>query len=284
MTHAPLWMLCVALLLASGPAQAQVFEPTDEAIEAPAEALPEDATSRRIQYDTYRTLSGAEYDRLQRETGFDGGELLDCVAEEEPGRRERMVTRVLLYSLFVEQDGTFRIEYRGDEENDADPDDDQSVQECIEEKLAEQQEGEDATMEPAPEEFRGGRYTWTWYSDNYHSQRIKRHGEIIGLYTLSGVSLGVGIGALVAAGNEGDRSDQDIQSEEVQQAESGRSREQRFRRAGWTMIGVSTVAFIGADILLVRNRRIERDENPWWASTAPVGPQGSLGFSYATRF
>ena len=255
---------------------APVFAPATPEPAAPA-AEPAPAASVAADDLTYRALSRNEFARLERETGLNASAFLSCVESGSAGRRERLVSASMALEVFVEADGSLRVMYRGGEEADATPDNDESVQDCVDTAL------EGQGTEAASDELRSASFAMSAYSDNFASQRTQRQGEIIGLYTLSGVSLGLGIGSLIAAGGESG-GDDEFQSERVADASSSRSREQRFRRAGWTMIGVSTAAFIGAEVLYIRNKRIERDENPWWASTVPVGPNGSLGLNYATRF
>ena len=169
--------------------------------------------------------------------------------------------------VFVEADGSLRVMYRGGEEADATPDNDESVQDCVDTAL------EGQGTEAASDELRSASFAMSAYSDNFASQRTQRQGEIIGLYTLSGVSLGLGIGSLIAAGGESG-GDDEFQSERVADASSSRSREQLPSR-GLDDDRVSTAAFIGAEVLYIRNKRIERDENPGgrapcpWARTAP---------------
>ena len=255
---------------------APVFAPATPEPAAPA-AEPAPAASVAADDLTYRALSRNEFARLERETGLNASAFLSCVESGSAGRRERLVSASMALEVFVEADGSLRVMYRGGEEADATPDNDESVQDCVDTAL------EGQGTEAASDELRSASFAMSAYRDNFASQRTQRQGEIIGLYTLSGVSLGLGIGSLIAAGGESG-GDDEFQSERVADASSSRSREQRFRRAGWTMIGVSTAAFIGAEVLYIRNKRIERDENPWWASTVPVGPNGSLGLNYATRF
>lgn len=263
-----------SMLLASAPAWAtDVAQATGTAAET---------SPTRLQYDSYRTLSGAQYREFERLSDYDSSPLLACVEDEgeDFGRRERGVTQYLPFRVIIDEAGALTVRYEGDGENDATPDDDETIQDCIDE-IVEGQEIEDV-----PEQFWGSTYRWTYWNDNYLTQRRKRHSEIIALYTLSAVSLGTGIGALVAAGNDRDEASERANVSLDGPTGSGNAlndRADRFRIAGWTMIGVSAVSFIGADILLIRNRRIERAENPYFAAS-PVGPGGSLGLSFSGRF
>ncbi|MFT6629048.1 MAG: hypothetical protein ACJA1R_002322 [Flavobacteriales bacterium] len=243
---------------------------------APAWAQEGSTTTPGPQLDSYRSLSGAEFRALERVSGFDAGDLLGCVEGAELGRRETWIEQRVPFIVLVDGEGVLTVRYTGEEDVDATPDDDESVQGCMDEKVEEQE------LEPLDDDrFTLSNYSWIWYDATYASMRRHRHSEIIALYTLSGVSLGTGIGALVAAGNDNSSAGSGNDGSDFSSSRSDRSR--RFKRAGWTMIGVSAVSFIAADILLIQNRRIERRENPYWAA-APVGPDASLGFSLSTRF
>ena len=227
-----------------------------------------------------RSLDPTESRTLERLVDFETGALMACVVTTETGRRERAVTQRMPFMVTVDAEGVLAVRYTGEEDNDATPDDGKTVQECVDAIVA--------TLEydDVPQAYRSSRYSWSLYNDTYLTQRRKRHSEIIALYTLSAVSLGSGIGALVAAGNDRD----DAAAPSVTSLDAGEvdrntfdERADRFRIAGWTMIGVSAASFIGADILLIRNRRIERNENPYFAAS-PVGPNGSLGLSFSGRF
>lgn len=228
----------------------------------------------------YRPLTSTEARSLERLVNFNRSAVLGCVESAEVGRRERAVTQRMPFMITLDGEGVFGVRFTGEEEIDATPDDGKTVQECVDTIV------EGLEYEEVPAEYRNSRYSWIIYDDTYFTQRRKRHSEIIALYTLSAVSLGSGIGALVAAGN--DREDADEPSTTSLDAgavdrNTFDERADRFRIAGWTMIGVSAASFIGADILLIRNRRIERNENPYFAAS-PVGPNGSLGLSFSGRF
>ncbi len=260
-----------SMLLTTVPAWAtDVAQATD----APA------APTTSLQFDNYRTMSGSEYRDFARHHDIDLGSFMSCVDSTETGRRERAVTARMPLVVQVDGEGVVSVRYTGEEDNDATPDDDETVQDCVDGKV------EGAEWEPVEEQFHLSQYSWIYYDDNYFTQRRKRHSEIIALYTLSAVSLGTGIGALVAAGNDRDDASDDSDFS-LQAGDPDRSslneRADRFRIAGWTMIGVSAVSFIGADILLIRNRRIEQAENPYFAAS-PVGPGGTLGLSFSGRF
>ncbi len=266
-------LLALAVLaLAAAPALAQEVDaaaPTDElsgAEDVDAETEGADAPAHTER--TYRYISSSEWRRLDAMIDFDQAVMSGCTEAAESGPRERAVTNITRYRFFVWEDG-YEILYTGDDDLDGE------IQTCLEEEL------EELELDDPPAEFAGSAFNWTVYEDTYYTQRRKRHAEIIALYTLSGVSLATGVGSLVAANREA--NDADEQPGSAIGMQNREDREDRFRRAGWSLIGISIASAIGGDILFFRNRAIERDENPM-LGVAPVSPTGGLGLTLSSRF
>lgn len=234
----------------------------------PAPAPPGDSTAYR-----YQTLD--EQLAIDALSGFNHGALLDCrdgVDDDDIGRRERMVTNHVPYTLFVLDDGTLTARYEGGDDPDGE------IQECMLEEIG------DMDLEPVPAELTQTRAGLHIYDDNYYDRRRQRHAEIIALYTLSGVAGGVAIGSFVAARAD----DRELENRDTFTASGpGRARLEdrpdRFRAAGWSMVGVSVVSFVAGTMLHTRNREIESNENPVLVFS-PGSPTGDLGFTFSSRF
>lgn len=241
----------------------------------------------------YRFLTRLEFERFEEETGFDATSLMSCREADSAGRRERMVTNRLPLDITITQDGDVVVEYTGeDDELSADDEDDAgdegssegdgedlSVQGCIDDKL------EEMELDEVPGDLRGSRYRYTYYDSTYFARRRTRHGEITALYTLSGVSAAVAVGSLVAARHD-DAEREEILStvpEDSYQYENVSNRALRFRRVGWSMVGVSVASFVGATLLHRSNRDIEGRENPILV-LSPGSPTGDLGFTLSGQF
>ena len=279
----------VAFLLAS-PAFAGGLEPAaaaaDELAEldgvvaqADDEDDDEEQTPLPPEAANYRNLNRAAYDQLLYSTGFDADALAACGEETDVRIRERSVTRRVPFTLYVLPDGGLRAEYTGEEAED---DDEATIAECVGDAMA------DMELNDAPEELRESKYRYIWYDANFYPRRRTRHAEIISLYTLSGVSAAVGVGAFIAARN--DEADAEerlaavVDGEDMTVAQTNASeRPDRFRAAGFAMVGVSVASFVGATLLQTANRNIERRENPVLVFS-PGSPTGDLGFTLSSQF
>ncbi len=259
------WSVLVLALLAAAPALAS-DDSDDETETVPAPAPPADDSA-------YRFLSYPEIVELERTLDFDAGALADCRDEnEDVRRRERTVTNRLPYTLYVLADGTLTARYTGDDDADGE------IQECLLEEIG------DMELEPADASLANARFRTVGYEHNYYDRRRTRHAEVIALYTLSGVAGAVAIGSFVAA---------DADSREFEERSQGSSpsaglarledRPDRFRAAGFAMVGVSVVSFVTGTLLNSANRRIENAENPVLV-LSPGSPTGDLGFTFSSRF
>lgn len=234
--------------------------------DAPARVLPESALQGRF-------LQDVEFTRFTVETGFDVDALTSCRdADVEAGRRQRVVTNTVPFTLFVLEDGSVYVRYDGDDDEDGE------IQECLLEKL------DDMELGTAPDSMAGSRYRHMWYDSTFRPQRRMRHGEIIALYTLSGVSAGVAIGSFVAARADDREADERVVGVAGSPAVTHiEQRPDRFRAAGWSMLGVSLASFVGGTLLYTSNRDIENRENPVLV-VSPGSPTGGLGFTLSGRF
>jgi hypothetical protein len=220
----------------------------------------------------YRFLSREEFLSFEEVTGFDGDEFLSCRDGDTEGRRARLVSNRVPLEITLTSGGDLLVRY-------TDEDEDGSIQECVDETLA------DMELEETPAELVGSRYRYIFYDDNYYSRRRMRHGEIVALYTLSGVSAGVAIGSFIAARND-DAEREEILSTVVEDSydyDNVSNRALRFRRAGWSMVGLSVASFVGATLLYSGNRDIEGRENPVLV-LSPGSPTGDLGFTLSGQF
>ena len=235
----------------------------------------------------YRFLTRTEFRRFEEETGFDGMSYLACRDADDARNRQRLVTNRIQLDITLTSDGEVQVVYAGDDGDaaaaaDADADDDDdglSTQECVSETL------EDAELEETPEDLKGTRYRYTFYDHNYYGRRSMRHAEVVALYTLSGASAGVAVGSFIAARND-DAEREEILSTVVEDSyeyDNVSNRALRFRRAGWSMVGLSVASFVGATALYSGNRNIEGRENPVLV-LSPGSPTGDLGFTLSSQF
>ena len=249
----------------------------------------------------YRFLSRLEYERFKEETGFDVGALMSCRDPETVGRRERAVTNRVPFELRIDDEGGLVVEYLGEEndtegedaedegddsggddsegDGDAEEEEPVTIQGCIDDAL------EEMELEEISEEYFASKYRYTYYDSTYYARRRMRHGEITGLYTLSGISAAVAVGSLIAARNDDAEREEMLAtiSEESYEYENISNRALRFRRAGWSMVGVSVASFVGATLLHRANRDIESRENPILV-LSPGSPTGDLGFTLSSQF
>lgn len=234
-------------------------------LEAPALELVPDAIR-------YRFMSREEFFRFEEATGLDATEFMSCRDADDAGRRERLVTNRMPLEITVAGDGGVAIAY-------SEEDEDGEIQDCIDEAL------EDMELEDTPAEFASTRFRYIFYDDNYYARRRTRHSEVIALYTLTGVSAAVGIGSFIAARNDDAESDELLGTlrEGSPEYDNLDQRATRFRRAGWSMVGVSLVSFVGGTLLHTRNRQIENNENPVLVFS-PGSPTGDLGFTLSSQF
>jgi hypothetical protein len=236
----------------AGPANAQVASPAPDHAEA---------------FDWYE-----EIEEFADQVGLSLLPLTKCVDETEPEMRQRLVTRYAPLQVTVDDAMAVHVTYRGD-------DPDGEVQSCIDEAL------EEMELEEVPSEYAGFDCTFHSYTDNYYQRRRMRHGEIIALYTLSGVSAGIAVGSFVAARN--DESELSSRLEGVAADSPSRrnitQRADRFRTAAWAMTGVSIASFVAGTLLYSANRDIEDRENPVLAFS-PSAPGTQLGFSLSGQF
>lgn len=258
----------IATLFLASTALADDAEGTEEATEEeePLPELPSDAGD-------YRYLSRIEHEALLDATGFDPDALMGCRDEEDTRIRERAVTNRIPYTLYTLPDGGIFVQYDGDDDEDGE------IAECLLEETV------DMEASDVPEELRNGRFRYTWYESTYWPQRRMRHAEIIGLYTLSAVSAGVGVGAFVAARNDDSEMEDRLAGvpEGSPAATHIEERPDRFRAAAWSMVGISAVSFVAGTLLYTKNRDIESRENPVLVLT-PGSPTGDLGFTFSGRF
>ncbi len=232
-------------------------------IEAPAAALVPSSVR-------YRFMSREEFFRFEDATGLDTSAFMSCRDADEAGRRERMVTNRIPLEITVAMDGGVAVEY-------SEEDEDGEIQECIDEEL------ENMELEDTPAELAGSRFRYIFYDDNYYPRRRTRHSEIIALYTLSGVSAAVGIGSFIAARNDDSEREELLETVGSNEYDNISNRATRFRRAGWSMVGISVVSFVSGTLLHTRNRGIERNENPVLV-LSPGSPTGDLGFTFSSQF
>jgi hypothetical protein len=234
-------------------------------IAAPAAGLVPDAIR-------YRFMSREEFFRFEDATGLNATEFLSCIDGEDAGRRERLVTNRIPLEITVAADGGLTIMHTEEDE-------DGSIQECVDDEL------DGMELEETPAEFAGSRFRYIYYEDNYYSRRRTRHSEIIALYTLTGISAAVGVGSFIAA-RQDDAEREELLSFSVEgtpEYDNLAQRATRFRRAGWSMVGVSVVSFVTGTLLYTRNREIENSENPVLVFS-PGSPTGDLGFTLSSQF
>ncbi|MCB9506598.1 MAG: hypothetical protein H6700_10190 [Myxococcales bacterium] len=259
----------------------------------------------RPDYGTYEAqLAGlrgnAQFEMLLDAAGVNIDAFVECgTAEEDDDRKHewrapRGVDSIDVVRFEVLEDGTLGAAYILDFLTQATSDAD--IDQCVDEALAKLVSCDEDDLDCDPDAPRpdvselaaqlgiaaGSHFSTDVYGYNYADRQVARRGFVIGLYTLSVATAASGVGAFVAARHDdSDLADLDLGSSNG--AQNLRDRPDRFRRAAWSMVGVSLTSFVTATLLNERHRDIERRENPTLV-VAPGAEGADVGLTLTTRF
>jgi len=240
-----------------------------------ASAVAQYPTSTTVEELAREAADGAAFDAFIDAISFSYDDAVACMASSktEPGRRERTVTQYVPLVFNVDDDRVVRVTVEGatDEE-----------QVCLDELFL--SEGEPTVVPDSVDVATPMRYRVDYYDSTYREQQQRRQHEVIALYTVSATTAAFGIGAFIAARRDADYvASLDGSSSPSPVDRNLRDRPDRYRKAAWSMIGVSLASFVGGTLLFERHRDIERAQNPVLV-VRPGAVGADAGISFEARF